>query len=181
LLHDEDDLLKEMSARANMPFVRGHSQWEVLIAPLKHYYGPHTLSTLKMSYANLKDPYPAEDTEQDNGDEYVTGPDPDSADDEPRSTEWTAVVIRLHHALGDGRSLVGLMVSVLTDNTFPDRLSDTPASQMATRPWSGRRSRLVHLLWSLTQLPCVVWRLLKRGDASLLHGPRLEGDKHLVW
>nr|XP_045608291.1 probable diacyglycerol O-acyltransferase tgs1 [Procambarus clarkii] len=133
LLDDEDDMLREMSARVNLPFVPGQSKWEVLVAPLRN---------------------PATD----------------------KCCEWThtAVIVRFHHTLGDGRSVMRL-ISTLVDPP-PSDILPHPATSSCSRA-----SRAAHLLWSLTHVPWVLLRLLKRTDASALHGPRLSGTKFLVW
>ncbi|XP_047503027.1 probable diacyglycerol O-acyltransferase tgs1 [Penaeus chinensis] len=93
--------------------------------------------------------------------------------------EWshTAVIVRLHHALGDGRSMVGLIVTALVDPP----LGDPRPSPAIQRPFGGRLARSARLLWSLTHLPWVLVRVLVRGDSSVLHGVRLQGQKFLAW
>lgn len=138
MFEDETDIMNEMGARTNLPFVRGQAKWEVLLAPLRRF------GTSKNS-----------------------------------EEEWThtVVLMRLHHALGDGRSVVGLIVSALVDAPVPD-----PRSLLVTHgSWSGCVSRAGRLLWSMTHLPWVIVRVLTRGDSSLLHGSRLGGEKSLAW
>ncbi|KAK7072569.1 hypothetical protein SK128_008863 [Halocaridina rubra] len=139
LLKDEDDLVGDMSARTNDPFVRGQSRWEVLVAPLKRY------------------------------DKYF--------DNDEEDWNYTAVILRVHHALGDGRSLVGLIVSALVDPPLPD----PRPSPICRNPCNGCATRVLRLLWSFTHLPWVMIRILFRGDSSVLHGSRLGGDKHITW
>ncbi|XP_027226197.2 probable diacyglycerol O-acyltransferase tgs1 [Penaeus vannamei] len=93
--------------------------------------------------------------------------------------EWshTAVIVRLHHALGDGRSMVGLIVTALVDPP----LGDPRPSPVIQKPFGGRLARSARFLWSLTHLPWVAVRVLVRGDSSVLHGRRLQGEKFLAW
>lgn len=95
------------------------------------------------------------------------------------AADWshTAVMVRLHHALGDGRSMVGLIVTALVDPP----LGDPRPSPVIQRPFGGRLARSARFLWSLTHLPWVAVRVLVRGDASVLHGVRLQGEKFLAW
>lgn len=97
----------------------------------------------------------------------------------PEDDEWshTAVMVRLHHALGDGRSMVGLIVTALVDPP----LGGPRPSPTIQRPVGGRFARSARFLWSLTHLPWVVVRVLVRGDSSVLHGARLQGEKFLAW
>ncbi|XP_071528880.1 putative diacyglycerol O-acyltransferase Mb3154c [Panulirus ornatus] len=138
LFQDENDVLNEMSARTNLPFVRGQARWEVLLAPLKKF-----------------------DTSKNSEEEWT----------------HTVVLMRLHHALGDGRSVVGLIVTALVDPPMPD----PRPSLVARRSWSGCAGRYGRLLWAFTNLPWVVIRVLTRGDSSLLHGCKLDGEKFLAW
>ncbi|KAK8719959.1 hypothetical protein OTU49_013660, partial [Cherax quadricarinatus] len=93
--------------------------------------------------------------------------------------EWqhTAVIVRLHHAHGDGRSIMALIVSALEDAYIPEHVSFPVSSPCS----SGNIYRAARFLWSVTHLPWVVVRVLTRGDASSLHGCRLAGSKLLAW
>ncbi|XP_066986753.1 uncharacterized protein [Macrobrachium rosenbergii] len=91
--------------------------------------------------------------------------------------DYTVVMLRMHHALGDGRSLVGLIVSALVDPPLPD----PHPSPVCRHPFTGCTTRAMRAVWSITHLPWVMIRLLIRGDKSVLHGSRLGGMKHLAW
>lgn len=132
-LRDEVDLLEEIVSRNNLPFVRGHSCWEMLVAPLA-------------SYGNQQEPH-------------------------------TAVLVRLHHSLGDGRSFITLLLSALLDRPL-DKPQFTP---LARHHHEGRLARFGSLLWAVSNTPWVMRRVLRRGEPSPLHGCRLEGRKLLAW
>ncbi|XP_068231330.1 putative diacyglycerol O-acyltransferase Mb3154c [Palaemon carinicauda] len=98
-------------------------------------------------------------------------------DSDQEEWDYTVVMLRIHHALGDGRSLVGLIVSALADPPLPD----PRPSPVCQHPFTSCTTRALRVIWSITHLPWVMIRLLIRGDKSVLHGSRLGGVKHLAW
>lgn len=132
-LRDETDLLEEISTRNNLPFVRGHSCWEMLVASLASYGKQQELHT--------------------------------------------AVIVRLHHSLGDGRSFIGLLLSALVDRP----LEKPQSAPVARHHKEGPLARFACFLWAVSNTPWVLRRVLRRGEPSSLHGCRLEGSKLLAW
>lgn len=132
-LKDEDDLLEEIAARNNLPFVQGHSCWEMVVTSLA-------------SYGKQQEPH-------------------------------TAVMVRLHHSLGDGRSFIGLLLSALVDRPL-EKPHSTP---VARHHQESRLARWSRFLWAIFNTPWVLRRVLRRGESSPLHGCRLEGTKLLAW
>ncbi|KAK3888509.1 hypothetical protein Pcinc_007447 [Petrolisthes cinctipes] len=90
---------------------------------------------------------------------------------------YTVVLVRLHHSLGDGRSIVGVIMAALAE---PPLVRPLP-SPLARHHLGGRLARAGRLVWAVSNLPWVVARVLRRGDHSALHGPRLKGHKVLAW
>lgn len=133
-LKDEVDLLEEITARNNLPFVKGHSCWEMLVTSLA-------------SYDKHKEPH-------------------------------TAVMVRLHHSLGDGRSFIGLLLSALVDRPL-EKLQSVPVARHYKE--GGRLARWSRFLWAVLNTPWVLRRVLRRGESSPLHGCRLDGTKLLGW
>lgn len=132
-LRDESDLLEELTSRNKLPFVRGHSGWELLVASMASYGSQH----------------------------------------EPH----TAVLVRLHHSLGDGRSFITLLLSALLDSPL-EKPQTLPVPRHHQRSCLARLGRL---LWAVANTPWVMRRVLRRGEPSPLHGCRLEGRKILAW
>lgn len=100
-----------------------------------------------------------------------------NGDESGHTGGYTAVVVRLHHSLGDGRSIVGVIMAALAE---PPLVRPLP-SPLARHHLGGRLARAARLVWAISNLPWVVARVLRRGDHSALHGPRLDGHKVLAW
>ena len=89
----------------------------------------------------------------------------------------TAVLVRLHHSLGDGRSFISLLLSALLDRP----IEEPQVVPLARHHQVGRLARLGRLIWAVSNTPWVLRRVLRRGEPSPLHGCRLEGQKLLTW
>ncbi|XP_076030027.1 uncharacterized protein LOC143018508 [Oratosquilla oratoria] len=153
-VRDEDDLLDAVSLRANRPFVRGMSQWEVVVAPIQRFVRPLSSSPETTEGQDQKSPTSDNDLE----------------------FSYYAVIFRIHHAMGDGKSLVRLLLTSMVDN--PMELPQSP--QGAALCW-WRIMRGLRFVWSMTHLPWALIRNLNHHDQSSLHGFRLTGQKVIAW
>ncbi|KAF4525328.1 hypothetical protein B566_EDAN013189 [Ephemera danica] len=111
-------------------------------------------------------PLPANHTA---GWEVLLGPHVAATHLEPRRT---AILFRVHHSLGDGPALCQVLLSAL---------SDSPLQNIAL-PISITKKRSFRLMETLAEGTRSVTHMATLSpDAGPLHGPRLSGDKKLVW
>ncbi|XP_050699268.1 uncharacterized protein LOC126986859 [Eriocheir sinensis] len=83
------------------------------------------------------------------------------------------VVLRIHHAIGDGVTLVRLCVEALVDTPLPrPPVGAPPPSPLV---------KAAGIMWSLTMLPFGIMKLVANFDRSCLHGPPLSGRKVMTW
>jgi diacylglycerol O-acyltransferase / wax synthase len=91
----------------------------------------------------------------------------------------SACIIRIHHSMGDGVSLVAVIFSFMEELTGPDSGS-APAE---IRPASGAPGRdLLKLIRIPLAAPKVlIQRMLWPRDSHALHGPKVSGNKQVAW
>lgn len=83
------------------------------------------------------------------------------------------VLMRIHHAIGDGVSLVRLCVEALVDTPLPP----PPARAKPQSPFV----RAAFLMWSVLMLPFGIMSLTANFDRNCLHGAPLSGRKVMTW
>ncbi len=85
----------------------------------------------------------------------------------------SAVIIRLHHVLGDGMGLMPVLFSLMDVEEGAQR-------PPKTRGVTGKRWQVV-LKTVLMAGPLLTARALRPADRSLYHGPELSGEKRFAW
>ncbi|KAB7507796.1 hypothetical protein Anas_04387, partial [Armadillidium nasatum] len=82
------------------------------------------------------------------------------------------MLLRLHHSIGDGISLLRLLL---------EELSDEPTTLLFSQPSMSTFEKTVQLVWSVTLIPFVI-PILMQGRKNPLHGPGLNEKKifHLI-
>ncbi|MDA8018899.1 MAG: WS/DGAT domain-containing protein [Thermoanaerobaculia bacterium] len=90
----------------------------------------------------------------------------------------TAIVVRIHHVMGDGVSMVPILFSLMdVDQNDPP---DPDARQVKTRGTAGK-------LWQIFTKAALTGpfllgaRAVTPADRSVLHGPELAGHKRVAW
>ncbi|KAK8401875.1 hypothetical protein O3P69_001163 [Scylla paramamosain] len=83
------------------------------------------------------------------------------------------VLLRLHHAIGDGVTLVRLCVEALVDTPLPRPPVGAPPP--------GPIVRAVMTVWSLMMLPFGILKVAANFDRNCLHGLPLSGRKLMTW
>ncbi|KAK3860109.1 hypothetical protein Pcinc_033825 [Petrolisthes cinctipes] len=83
------------------------------------------------------------------------------------------VVLRLHHAIGDGVAFMRLCVETLIDTSLPP-------PNVGPKP-PGPFIRAAMMLWSMTVLPLGLIQVVANFDRNSLHGPHLSGRKIMTW
>lgn len=86
----------------------------------------------------------------------------------------SAVVIRLHHVLGDGMGLLPVLFSLMD-------IGDGKAQKQPTTRGLGGSLWQVLAKSALLAGPLLVDRAVRRADKSLYHGSKLSGEKRFAW
>ncbi len=89
----------------------------------------------------------------------------------------TAVIVRIHHCMGDGIALVPVLFSLM-DGDASDTLAAGPSAKGGGKPPS--KAALV-LKASLVGPFLLAQKMLWRRDRSVLHGRPLVGEKKVAW
>ena len=97
---------------------------------------------------------------------------PITSDDVPEEERIHYMVFRVHHSVGDGVSLVKVLVKQLMDST-PE---DSKIKRFSSKNKVWRAAKAV-----LTGPSILMERLYKPSDSSILHGPTLSGDRLVAW
>ena len=97
---------------------------------------------------------------------------PITIDDVPEEKRIHYMVFRVHHSIGDGVSLVKVLVRQLMDTT-PE---DPSIRRFTSKNQFWRAAKAI-----LTGPSILMERLYKPSDSSILHGPALSGDKLVAW
>ena len=156
---DEAGLINTAAKLANTPLPSHHAQWEVLLIPINKYTGSPTTPIPVLHPMAMSTPLQGHKLQE-----------------KDAQCSHTALLLRLHHALGDGRSLVQLMLSALVDTKKSESSHIDPVLEKSNKCYNFLRT-----LWAFTQLPWVALRLMIRNDRSPLHGIELSGVKRLAW
>ncbi|KAG0710559.1 putative diacylglycerol O-acyltransferase [Chionoecetes opilio] len=83
------------------------------------------------------------------------------------------VLLRIHHAIADGVTLVRLCVEALVDTPLPP----PPVGPPPPTPFV----RFAFIMWSMLMLPFGIIKLMTNTDKNCLHGPPLSGNKVMTW
>ena len=86
----------------------------------------------------------------------------------------SAVVIRLHHVLGDGMGLLPVLFSMM------DVGDGDPQKQPTTRGMGARMGQIVAKSLVVGG-PLLAERAFRRADRSVFHGAKLSGEKRFAW
>jgi WS/DGAT/MGAT family acyltransferase len=92
----------------------------------------------------------------------------------------TVLLVRVHHSIGDGTSLLGLLFAMVDEApALEGGPARTPAPPIAGVSWLGR---LLHGAAIPLHIPGILLRRLTWApDRSPLHGPPLSGTKRVAW
>lgn len=89
----------------------------------------------------------------------------------------SAVIVRIHHCMGDGIALVPVIFSLLDGGDAEGRLMPAVMDRGGKPP-----NRLLLALRTLLLGPFLLLaKMLWRPDRNPLHGPALSGDKRVAW
>lgn len=91
----------------------------------------------------------------------------------------SAMIVRIHHSIGDGMALLAVIFSLMDDATTPE---ETGAPR-AVRPAAGHLGKgLLRLATLPLAAPGVlIRRLLWPRDSHALHGAKVSGVKNVAW
>lgn len=91
----------------------------------------------------------------------------------------SAMIVRIHHSIGDGMALLAVIFSLMDDATTTTE-TGTPR---AVRPAAGHLGKsLLRLVTLPLAAPGVlIRRLLWPRDSHALHGPKVSGVKNVAW
>ena len=161
-VEDETAFVNLAAKLGNIPLPSERPQWEVLLIPIDKYTATPINPSFFLKPMAMSTP--------------LSGHKADPTKAQP---SHSALLLRLHHALGDGRSLVQLMLSALIDPATGS--SEENAHIDPVLDPSSKWLFIMRKLWAFTQLPLVAWRLMVRHDRSPLHGIPLSGSKKFAW
>ncbi len=92
----------------------------------------------------------------------------------------TALLVRIHHSIGDGEALVSLMFTLMDGSWEEKQGMDRHAPAAPTDiPWLDRALRAAAI--PLKAPGILLRRLTWIPDRSHLHGPALSGNKQVAW
>jgi WS/DGAT/MGAT family acyltransferase len=92
----------------------------------------------------------------------------------------TALLVRIHHSIGDGMALVSLMFALMDEPwTRGDGVAQGSLEPSKGAQWLARALRWVMI--PLAAPGILIRRLTWFPDRSLLHGPELTGRKRVAW
>jgi len=91
----------------------------------------------------------------------------------------TALLVRIHHSIGDGEALVALLFSLMDDAADHERTLPRGAPPPTGDPWLGQLLRAAAL--PLRAPGILLRRLTWFPDRSHMHGPPLSGHKRVAW
>lgn len=88
----------------------------------------------------------------------------------------TVVLVRIHHSIGDGAALLGLLLALVDEAPVREARSRRPA------PARHGLTRLLGTAALPLRIPGILLRRLTWAqDRSILHGPALSGAKRVAW
>ncbi|CAH1794769.1 unnamed protein product [Owenia fusiformis] len=105
--------------------------------------------------------------------EIIVIPEIPVDDPDDGSCEY-AFLLRFHHALADGMSLVKLFITRIVDKD--------PSDQKITNKNFGGQNKVAQLAMAALFGPYILLeRILWPADDSALHGPEVSGEKNVAW
>ncbi len=99
---------------------------------------------------------------------------------EPFEEDTTALLIRIHHSIGDGEALVCLLFTLM-DGSWGHEYGTSHATVRSSKnePWLGRFLRAAAIPLSAPGI--LLRRLSWFPDRNHMHGPALSGNKQVSW
>lgn len=95
------------------------------------------------------------------------------------SDDFSVVLFRVHHCMGDGLGMLPVLLALLDEAPALAGATLRPAQQLVAkaqpRAWRVAAASLALMPW------VVVKRLLSRPDESTVHGATLSGTKRVAW
>jgi len=87
----------------------------------------------------------------------------------------TVAILRFHHGIGDGVSIVRMLIREL-DQTLPTTAGPTK------KKFAARSHKILEVIYTVLTAPAQAFKLLSLPyDNHALHGPRLSGNKLVSW